>query len=120
MQIRSGAELIADAKSRTREVSIDDVRQSLGTPGAPLILDVREPQETNLGRLPGAVVIPRGTMETRIESVAPRDAAVVIYCATDNRSALAADTLRQMGYENVAWMKGGFRGWAVGGGPVES
>ena len=115
---KSGADLIAEAKSRTRERSIDDVKGSVGTAGAPLLLDVREPQETNLGRIPGAIVIPRGTMETRVEAVIARDASVVIYCASDTRSALAADTLLQMGYEDVAWMKGGFNGWAVSGGPV--
>ena len=120
MQNKSGADLIAEAKTRTRQVSIDDVKKSIGAADAPLLLDVREPQETNLGRLPGAIVIPRGTMETRVEAVIPREAAVVIYCASDNRSALAADTLVQMGYEDVAWMKGGFNGWAVSGGPVAS
>lgn len=120
MQNKSGADLITEAKSRTRQVSIDEIKRALGTADAPLLLDVREPQETNLGRLPGAIVIPRGTMETRIEAVIPRDAAVVIYCASDNRSALAADTLTQMGYTQVAWMKGGFNGWAVSGGPVAS
>ena len=120
MLTKSGADLIGEAKSRTREVSIDDVKQALGAAGAPLLLDVREPQETNLGRLPGAIVIPRGTVETRVEAVIPRDASVVIYCASDTRSALAADTLRQMGYENVAWMRGGFNGWARAGGIVES
>ncbi len=119
MHNKSGADLIAEAKSRTREVSIDEVKQSLGAVGAPLLLDVREPQETNLGRIPGAIVIPRGTMETRVEAVIPREASVVIYCASDNRSSLAADTLRQMGYENVAWLRGGFNGWAVSAGRVE-
>jgi rhodanese-related sulfurtransferase len=120
MQNKSGADLITEAKSRTRQISIDEIKRSLGAADAPLLLDVREPQETNLGRLPGAIVIPRGTMETRVEAVIPREASVVIYCASDNRSALAADTLMQMGYAQVAWMKGGFNGWAVSGGPVAS
>ena len=120
MHSKSGADLITEAKSRTRHVSIDDVKKSIGGERVPLLLDVREPQETNLGRLPGAIVIPRGTMETRVEALIPRDASVVIYCASDNRSALAADTLVQMGYQDVAWMQGGFNGWAVSGGPVAS
>ena len=120
MHTKSGADLIAEAKSRTNQISIDDVKRSIGAADAPLLLDVREPQETNLGRLPGAIVIPRGTMETKVEAVIRRDAAVVIYCASDNRSALAADTLTQMGYAHVSWMKGGFNGWAVSGGPVAS
>ncbi len=120
MQIKSGADMIAESKNRIREVSIDEVKKMVGASGAPLLLDVREPQETNLGRIPGAIVIPRGTMETKIESVAPREAFVVIYCASGNRSALAADTLQQMGYHNVASMAGGFNAWAVSGGAVES
>lgn len=119
MSIKTGADLIAEAKNRIRQVSIEDVKRFLEGPDKPLLLDVREPQETNLGRLPGAVVIPRGTMETKIEAVAPRDAFVVIYCASGNRSALAADTLQQMGYHNVASMMDGFNGWVVSGGPVE-
>ncbi len=120
MQIKTGADLIAEAKNRIREIQIDEVKRLLGTPGAPMLLDVREPNETNLGRLPGALVIPRGTMETKVEALFPREAFVVIYCASGNRSALAADTLQQMGYHNVASMAGGFNGWVVSGGAVES
>ncbi|MBX7118650.1 MAG: rhodanese-like domain-containing protein [Gemmatimonadaceae bacterium] len=119
MSIKTGADLIAEAKNRIRQVSIEEVRAQLGAPGAPVLLDVREPNETNLGRLPGAIVLPRGTMETKIEALVPRDAYLVIYCASGNRSALAADTLQQMGYHNVASMMDGFNGWAVSGGPVE-
>ena len=49
----------------------------------------------------------------------PRDAYLVIYCASGNRSALMADTLQQMGYTNVASMAGGFSAWSMSGGPVE-
>lgn len=119
MSIKTGADLIAEAKNRVRQVSIEEIQAVLGTPAAPTLLDVREPNETNLGRIPGAIVIPRGQMETRIEARVPREAYLVIYCASDNRSALAADTLQQMGYHNVAYMRDGFNGWAVSGGPVE-
>ena len=83
------------------------------------MLDCREPNETNLGRIPGAVVIPRGTLETKIEAVVPRERALIIYCAGGNRSALAADTLQQMGYTNVASMAGGWGAWVAAGGAVE-
>jgi rhodanese-related sulfurtransferase len=116
---KSGSDLIAEAKSRIRESSVDELRATLGKPGAPMVLDVREPAETNLGRIPGAIVIPRGTMETKVEAVVPRDARLVIYCASGNRSALAADTLQQMGYANVSSLKGGWGAWASSGGPVE-
>jgi rhodanese-related sulfurtransferase len=119
MSHKSGSDLIADAKTRIRESTVDALKSTIGTPGAPVILDVREPAETNLGRIPGAIVIPRGTMETKIEAVVPRDAELVIYCASGNRSALAADTLQQMGYTKVSSLKGGWNAWAQGGGPVE-
>jgi rhodanese-related sulfurtransferase len=119
MTIKTGADLIAEAKTRIREVTIDQVKRQLDAGTPPVLLDCREPQETNLGRLPGAIVIARGQMETKIEAVVPRDAELVIYCASGNRSALAADTLQQMGYTNVASMAGGFNGWMMSGGPVE-
>jgi rhodanese-related sulfurtransferase len=119
MPSKSGADLIAESKTRIREVSIDQVKREIGGASVPILLDCREPQETNLGRLPNAIVIPRGTMETKIDAVVPRDAYLVIYCASGNRSALAADTLQQMGYTNVASMAGGFNGWMMSGGPVE-
>ncbi|MCC7003660.1 MAG: hypothetical protein IT357_15995 [Gemmatimonadaceae bacterium] len=119
MANKSGADLIAEAKTRIREVSATDVAKTLGTPNAPVLLDVREPNETNLGRIPGAIVIPRGTMETKIEAVIPRDANLVIYCAGGNRSALAADTLQQMGYQHVASMAGGWGAWMGINGAVE-
>ncbi len=119
MTYKTGADLINESKTRIREVSVAQVQQLLGTPGAPRLVDCREPQETNLGRLPGATVLPRGQFETKIEAIVPRDAHLVIYCQSGNRSALAADTLQQMGYTNVASMAGGINAWMMAGGPVE-
>lgn len=117
--IKSGADLIAEAKQRIRESNVGELKAALDAASAPVVLDVREPNETNLGRIPGAIVLPRGTMETKIEALVPRDANVVIYCASGNRSALAADTLQQMGYSNVSSLAGGWNAWVHGGGPVE-
>jgi rhodanese-related sulfurtransferase len=64
------------------------------------------------------VLLPRGVLEQNIERVAPRDRKVVIYCASGNRSALAADTLQQMGYNDVASMEGGIRAWVDAGGEI--
>jgi rhodanese-related sulfurtransferase len=116
---KSGADLISEAKQRIRESNVAELKAALGTPKAPVVLDVREPNETNLGRIPGAIVLPRGQMETKIEALVPRDANLVIYCASGNRSALAADTLQQMGYSNVSSLAGGWNAWAYAGGPVE-
>jgi rhodanese-related sulfurtransferase len=116
---KTGADLIAEAKTRIRLVTIADVKGMLAAPDAPRLLDVREPNETNLGRLPGATVIPRGQLETKVEAIFPRDARIVIYCASENRSSLAADTMREMGYTNVVAMAGGWGGWVASGGAVE-
>jgi rhodanese-related sulfurtransferase len=119
MSYNTAAELIAEAKQRIKEVAPRDaigMRQR----GEPVVfLDVRERNEWNLGHVPGALHIPRGQLETNIEAAIPRDRKVVIYCASGNRSAFAADTLQQMGYQDVASMARGFRGWAEEGGDVE-
>lgn len=119
MANKSGADLISEAKKRIREVSPSEVKGMVERKDDVVMLDVREPNEWNLGHIPGAVHIPRGTLETKVEQVIPRDRQVVLYCAGGNRSALAADTLQQMGYENVASMADGWRGWMQAGGPVE-
>ena len=116
--MKSGTDLITDAKSRISEISAADA-VALQRRGGATFLDVRDQQEVNLGRIPGAVHISRGTMETKVEGAVPRDAEVVIYCASGNRSALAADTLRQMGYGRVHSLAGGFRAWAEAGGEVD-
>lgn len=116
--MKSGADLINEAKEKIREVSARDA--ALNPEPGVIYYDCREPNEYALGHIPGAVFLPRGNLETKVEAVISRDAKVVIYCATGNRSALAADTMQQMGYKDVASMSGGFRGWVEAGGAVES
>ena len=119
MAHKTGMDLIADAKTRIREVSAPEVKRMIEKNEKTIYLDVREPNEWNLGHLPKAMHIPRGTLETKVEQAIPRDAHVVIYCAGGNRSALAADTMQQMGYRNVSSMAGGWRSWVEAEGPVE-
>jgi rhodanese-related sulfurtransferase len=116
---KTGDDLVNEARQRIVEVSARDVAAMLERGDAPLLLDVREPNEWNLGHLPGAMHVPRGLLETRIERVLPRDRHIVVYCAVGNRSALAADTLARMGYVRVASMIGGIRDWVDQGGSVE-
>ena len=117
--MKTAPELIAETKARITEMTVPQV-MALQKSGHPVtLLDVRDLQEVNLGRIPGALHISRGNLETKVEALVPRDARLVIYCASGNRSAFAADTLQQMGYESVASMAGGFRGWAAAGGDVE-
>jgi rhodanese-related sulfurtransferase len=117
MSNKSGTDLINDAKTRIREVSAADAVAN-PDPGV-VYFDCREPNEYALGHIPGAVFIPRGNLETKVEAAIPRDKKILIYCATGNRSALAADTMQQMGYTDVASMADGFRGWVDAGGDVE-
>ena len=118
--MKTAAELIAEAKQRVREVAPDAVRAEREAGGDFVLLDVREPAEVAMGRVPGAVVIARGVLESAVEARVPREQPVVIYCASGNRSALAADTLQQMGYADVRSMAGGIRGWADAGGEIEA
>ena len=117
MSNKSGTDLINDAKTRIREVRAADAVAN-PDPGV-VYFDCREPNEYALGHIPGAVFIPRGNLETKVEAAIPRDKKILIYCATGNRSALAADTMQQMGYTDVASMADGFRGWVDAGGEVE-
>lgn len=118
MTEKSPEQLIAEAKSRIREISVTEVAQVLGKPGSPILVDCREPKETNLGIIPGATLIPLGVIEAQIAAAAARDAEVVVYCARGNRSALAADAMQNLGYTNVRSMAGGWMAWMTMGGPV--
>jgi molybdopterin/thiamine biosynthesis adenylyltransferase/rhodanese-related sulfurtransferase len=137
----SGAELIRQIKQQITEVDPSDVNREIassntrpsaangngstagaGANGRPFVLvDVREADEWDAGHLPGAKHVPRGYLESRIEAAAPdRSQRVVLYCASGQRSALAAHTLREMlGYENVESMTGGITLWKDRGYDVE-
>jgi len=116
--MKSGTDLINESKARIRQIDTAEAL-ALHKRGGVTFLDVRDQQEVNLGKIPDAVHISRGNLETKIEAVIPRDAEVVIYCASGNRSAFAADTMQVMGYTNVCSLAGGFRGWAEAGGEID-
>ena len=107
----SGAEVIRQIKERVSEIDPAEVREGLGN--GVVLVDVREGEEYERERIPSAVHVPRGYLESRIEGeVRDRDAHVVLYCASGSRSALAADTLQQLlGYSNVESMTGGITLW---------
>ncbi|HEY1951683.1 MAG TPA: rhodanese-like domain-containing protein [Gemmatimonadaceae bacterium] len=119
MSHKSGQDLIDDAKRQIDELTPEQVRDMQTRNERVVYLDVREPNEWNLGRLPHAIHIPRGNLETKIEAVVDRHQKVVVYCARGNRSALAALTMKQMGYEDVASMSGGIQGWSAIDGEIE-
>ncbi|MCW2996965.1 MAG: moeB, partial [Solirubrobacterales bacterium] len=116
----SGAEFLKQIKSEISEVDPSEVNQLVHE--GVVVVDVRETEEVTAGKLPGAKHIPRGFLESRIESVAPdRSQRVILYCASGNRSAFAANTLvRDMGYEHVDSMTGGYTLWKDRGYEVET
>lgn len=110
---------MAEAKTRITEVTPQQVLEMQRRGERITLLDVRDLHEVNAAKIPGTLHISRGNLETKIEAQLPRDAHVIIYCATGNRSVFAADLLQQLGYTNVASMSGGIRGWIDAGGDVE-
>lgn len=117
--MKTGSEMVAEAQARIKQLSARDALQARQRGEAIVFLDVRDLHEVKLGRIPGAVHVSRGNLETKIESAVPREARVIIYCATGNRSVLAAVTMEEMGYGDVASMEGGYRDWIMNGGDVE-
>jgi rhodanese-related sulfurtransferase len=117
--MKTGAQLIAEAKTRIKEYTPQEVMAMQQRGEKITLLDVRDLQEVNLGKIPGTLHISRGNIETKVEGQIPRDANVVVYCASGNRSAFVAEVLQEMGYGKVASMSGGIRGWMEAGGDVE-
>jgi sulfur-carrier protein adenylyltransferase/sulfurtransferase len=116
----TGAEVIRKIRSEVEEVDPSEVAAHLGN--GVVLVDVREDGEWDAGHIPGAKHVPRGYLESRIEGAAPNhEDRVVLYCASGQRSALAAHTLSEMlGYANVASMTGGIALWKDRGYDVET
>ena len=113
--------LVADAKSRVRETTVDAVRTDIETGAAFTLVDTREDSEWNASRASGAIHLGKGIIERDIERAVPDMATkLVLYCAGGYRSALAADALQRMGYRNVLSLAGGWRAWLASGMPVVS
>ncbi|MGH3049211.1 MAG: ThiF family adenylyltransferase, partial [Gaiellaceae bacterium] len=109
-------ELLQQVKDEIEEVDAAAARVLLDAPDAPLLVDVREHDEWTEGHIPDAVHVPRGFLESRIEQVAPdRSRPLVLYCAGGARSAFAAKTLEDLGYESVVSLAGGFTDWKRNG-----
>jgi molybdopterin/thiamine biosynthesis adenylyltransferase/rhodanese-related sulfurtransferase len=105
-------ELLEQTKTEIDEI---DAAGAQALEGA-VWIDVREPDEWQEGHLPGAVHIPRGYLESRVEGAAPdKSTEVVVYCASAARSAFAAKTLQELGYEHVHSLAGGFTDWKRNG-----
>lgn len=114
--------LVEDAKSRIRETDVKGVMTRLGRENRKFVLlDVREESEWAQGHLPGAMHLSKGVLERDIEKKIPDlKTEIILYCGGGFRSALAADNLQKMGYQNVISMDGGYREWAEAGFPISS
>jgi rhodanese-related sulfurtransferase len=104
--------IVADAKSRIREMTVDEVKAKLDRGEHFYLVDVREESEWAKDHIPKAIHLGKGIIERDVEQRLPdAGAEIVLYCGGGFRSALAADNLQKMGYSNVYSMDGGIRDW---------
>lgn len=103
-------------KGTIQEMDVGDLKSQIDTNVPAFVIDIREENEYKQGYIPGSDWISRGFLELKIEEAVPdRDAKVVLYCAGGVRSALAVESLRQMGYQNLISLRGGFGAWKRAG-----
>ncbi|HEV2799652.1 MAG TPA: rhodanese-like domain-containing protein [Pyrinomonadaceae bacterium] len=121
MEHSAGFLLLAqDAKTRIRELNVEQARQHLADNPSARLIDVREDHEWQAGRAARATHIGRGIIERDIEhSIPDKQTELILYCGGGYRSALAADNLQRMGYTNVYSMDGGWTAWQASGAPTE-
>ena len=104
--------LVEKAKSHIKELSLADVQKKFANGDKFLFIDVREDEEWKVGRAKGAIHLGKGVIERDIETLIPdKNTQLVLYCGGGFRSALAADSIQQMGYTNVYSMDGGIKAW---------
>jgi rhodanese-related sulfurtransferase len=112
-------ELVNAARKNVREMTVDQVKGMIDRGEKFDLVDVREESEWAKDHVPGAIHLGKGVIERDIEERIPDlSAKIVLYCGGGFRSALAADNLRKMGYQNVISMDGGIRGWREKGYPL--
>jgi rhodanese-related sulfurtransferase len=111
------SEMVGAARERVTGLTVDEVAAEIDG-GDAVLLDVREPTETAEGVIPGAVTAPRGMLEFHADPASPYHLAalsperrVIVYCKSGGRSALAAATLLDLGYGDVAHLEGGITAW---------
>ncbi len=108
---KTSKSILDEARAEIKQVDVEEARRMLEQPGA-VIIDVRESDEWRQGHIPQALGVPRGFLELRIEEKVPdRKTPIIVHCASGTRSLLAARTLREMGYENLYNLTGGFNAW---------
>jgi rhodanese-related sulfurtransferase len=113
--------LVNEAKSRIKEIDIEQYKSMLVSGQHPRLVDIREDHEWNAGHAAGAVHLGKGIIERDIENEAPdKTETLILYCGGGFRSALAADALQRMGYQNVISLDGGWRAIQSSGLQLES
>lgn len=126
MEAKSAMSMVKEAKARIENLAAAQVAAEMER-GDAVLIDLRETEERVAhGAIPGAVHAPRGMLEFYADPTLPYhrrefdpSGRMILHCAGGGRSALAADTLREMGYKNVAHLEGGFKAWKEEGRPVE-
>ncbi len=109
-------QLMDEARKEVKEISVQEAQDLLSNNGKYLLLDVREKDEYREGHLEGAVSLPRGFLEIKIETTVPeKSTPILAYCAGGVRSLLAAQALKEMGYQDVISMSGGYTAWKTAG-----
>ncbi|HEY8185765.1 MAG TPA: rhodanese-like domain-containing protein [Pyrinomonadaceae bacterium] len=112
--------LVDDAKTRIREVTVDETRKRMASNQRVRLIDVREDNEWQEAHAAGAEHLGKGIIERDIEATVPdKGTELILYCGGGFRSALAADVLQEMGYTNVFSMAGGWKAWKESGAPTE-
>jgi adenylyltransferase/sulfurtransferase len=109
-------QLMEEARQAVPEVTVDEVKTRLERGEKWALLDVREREEYREGHLDGSLSLPRGFLEMRVEEAVPdKSTPIIAYCAGGVRSLIAARTLKELGYENVVSMSGGYTAWKNAG-----
>ena len=121
---KSAMDMVKDAKARVQNLTPEQVEKELQA-GA-LLVDIREPEERKEAAIKGSLAAPRGMLEFYADASLPYhkkelapERRIILHCGSGGRSALAADTLQQMGYSNVAHLDGGIKAWKDSGRPTE-
>lgn len=111
--------LVEDARTRIREVSVDQARERLRQNPQAILLDVREDTEWQAGHAANAQHLGKGILERDLEGRFPDpDTEIIMYCGGGYRSALTCDVAQRMGYRRAASLVGGYRALLEAGWPM--
>jgi rhodanese-related sulfurtransferase len=117
---KTSDELVKEAKTRIREISVNELHSMIDNKEKIVILDVRDRDEFETGYIPGAINLSRGMLEFKINvMISDRNTKIVVYCGVDLRGPLATRTLNEMGYSDAVNLIGGLRAWKAAGYPIE-